>query len=226
MLRGLSKVSLLCARHSFQFKFWIGKFKILVIFLYGAAFWNTLSCTNQTPYYLPYFLLDRTVWWANVSHDTGDPGSIPGLGRSPGEGNGNPLQYSCLENPMDGAAWWAIVNGVAKSQTQLSDFTSLMYHKTLCKVLYSTMSFEIWSYYNSQQDICLVSNRMPVIYLSVWTHHFWGWYVFSLIYGITLEASPVLFFLNCFCIFQLAQIKYFSPDTISCQWLLFDHCDI
>ena len=40
-----------------------------------------------------------------------------------GEGNGNPLQYSCLENPMDGGAWWAAVHGVAKSQTQLSDFT-------------------------------------------------------------------------------------------------------
>ena len=37
--------------------------------------------------------------------DAGDPGSIPGLGRSPGEGNGSPLQYSCLENPMDGGAW-------------------------------------------------------------------------------------------------------------------------
>ena len=53
----------------------------------------------------------------------GDLGSIPGLGRSPGEENGNPLQYSCLENPMDGGAWWATVYGVAKSQTQLSDFT-------------------------------------------------------------------------------------------------------
>ena len=41
-----------------------------------------------------------------------DLGSIPGLGRSPGEGNGNPLQYSCLENPMDGGAWWATVHGV------------------------------------------------------------------------------------------------------------------
>ena len=40
-----------------------------------------------------------------------------------GEGNGTPLQYSCLENPMDGGAWWATVHGVAKSQTQLSDFT-------------------------------------------------------------------------------------------------------
>ena len=42
---------------------------------------------------------------------------------SSGEGNGNPLQYSCLENPMDGGAWWAIVHGVMKSQTRLSDFT-------------------------------------------------------------------------------------------------------
>ena len=53
----------------------------------------------------------------------GDLGSTPELGRSPGEGNGNPLQYSCLENSMDWGAWWATVPGVAKSQTQLSDFT-------------------------------------------------------------------------------------------------------
>ena len=52
---------------------------------------------------------------------------IPGLGRSPGEGNGNPLQYSCLENPKDGGAWWATVHGVAKSWTRLSDFTSLCF---------------------------------------------------------------------------------------------------
>ena len=50
-------------------------------------------------------------------YNAGDLGSIPGLGRSPGEGNGNPLQYSCLENPMDGGSWWAAVHGVAKSQT-------------------------------------------------------------------------------------------------------------
>ena len=51
------------------------------------------------------------------------PGSIPGSGRSPGGGNGNPLQYSCLENSMDGGAWWATVHGVAKSWTRLSNFT-------------------------------------------------------------------------------------------------------
>ena len=57
--------------------------------------------------------------------DVGDLGSIPGWGRSPGEGNGNPLQYSCLENPMDAGAWWATVHGVAKSQIRLSDLTNL-----------------------------------------------------------------------------------------------------
>ena len=49
--------------------------------------------------------------------NAGDLGSIPGLGRFLGEGNGNPLQYSGLGNPMDRGAWWATVNGVAKSQT-------------------------------------------------------------------------------------------------------------
>ena len=51
-----------------------------------------------------------------------DLGFIPGLGSSPGEGNGNPLQYSCLENSMDGEAWWVTVHGVAKSRTRLSNF--------------------------------------------------------------------------------------------------------
>ena len=54
-------------------------------------------------------------------------GSIPGSGRSPGGGHGNPLQYSCLENPMDRGAWWATVHGVAKSRTQLSDFIFYLY---------------------------------------------------------------------------------------------------
>ena len=58
-------------------------------------------------------------------YNAGDLGSIPGSGRSPGEGNGNPLQYYCLENPMDRGAWWATVHGVAKSWTRLSDFTFL-----------------------------------------------------------------------------------------------------
>ena len=53
--------------------------------------------------------------------NAGDLGSIPRLERSPGEGNGNPLQYSCLKTSMDRGAWWATVHGVAKNRTQLSD---------------------------------------------------------------------------------------------------------
>ena len=57
---------------------------------------------------------------------TGDAGLIPESGRSPGEGNGNPLQYSCLGNPMDRGAWWAIVHGVTKSWTQLSNWACML----------------------------------------------------------------------------------------------------
>ena len=60
----------------------------------------------------------HTCTHAMSAVNVGDLGSIPGLGRSPGKGNGNPLQYSCLGNPMNGGAWW-----VTKSQTGLSDFT-------------------------------------------------------------------------------------------------------
>ena len=62
--------------------------------------------------------------------NAGELGSIPGSGISPREGNGNPLQYSCLESPMYGGAWGATVHGVAKSRTRLSDFThSLIFYK-------------------------------------------------------------------------------------------------
>ena len=58
---------------------------------------------------------------ATNAGDARDMCSIHGLGRAPGEGNGNPLQYSCLENSMDRGAWWTKVHGVTKSRTQLSD---------------------------------------------------------------------------------------------------------
>ena len=77
-----------------------------------------------------YFLFLMLFWGFPGGSDgkasacnEGDLGSIPGSGRSPGEGNGNPLQYSCLENPMEGGAWQATVHGVAKRRTRLSDFT-------------------------------------------------------------------------------------------------------
>ena len=60
----------------------------------------------------------------NLPTNAGDPGSVPELGGSPGGGNGNPLQYSCLGNPMDTGAWEAVVYGVTKSWTQLC----ILYH--------------------------------------------------------------------------------------------------
>ena len=60
----------------------------------------------------------------NPPAHTGDAGSIPGLGRSPGEGNGNPLQYSCLESPMDRGAWQATVLGVAKESDRIEQLNN------------------------------------------------------------------------------------------------------
>ena len=65
----------------------------------------------------------------------GNSGSIPGSGRSPGGGHGNPLQCSCLENPMDRRAWWATVHGVTKSRTRLSDWTQQQ-HVYLCLCIF------------------------------------------------------------------------------------------
>ena len=95
-----------------------------------AGFSNKVTITSPTIHLLIYW----PVMWqedfpdgsvgkelAHNARDTGDAGSILRLKRSSGEGSGNPLQYSCLENPKDIGAWWAIVQRVANSQTQLCD---------------------------------------------------------------------------------------------------------
>ena len=69
---------------------------------------------------------------------------IPGSGRSPGEGNGTPLQYSCLEDPMDRGAWWAAVHGVAKSRTRLSNFTFTFHFHALEKEMATHSSILAW----------------------------------------------------------------------------------
>ena len=75
--------------------------------------------TKPPPHLKWAFLVAQTA--KTLPTNAGDPGSILGSERSPGEGNGIPLQYSCLENPMERGAWWATVHGVTKSQTRLSD---------------------------------------------------------------------------------------------------------
>ena len=92
------------------------------------------------------WLIHVDIWQKHGSdgevsaYNAGDPGSIPGSGRSPGEGNGTPLQYSCLENTMDGGAWWAAVHGVTKNQTRLSDFTFFL-STQYCKAIILQLKF-------------------------------------------------------------------------------------
>ena len=76
--------------------------------------------------------------------NAGDLDLIPGSGKSPGEGNGNPLQYSCLENVMDGGAWWVTVHRVAKSRTRLSDFTFNFHFHALEKEMATHSSVLAW----------------------------------------------------------------------------------
>ena len=80
--------------------------------------------------------------------NVGDPSSIPGSGRSPGEGNGNPLQYPCLENPMDRGAWQVTVHGVAKSLTRLATSLSLfmLKDKTTVEFLVIALYLKIDAY--------------------------------------------------------------------------------
>ena len=99
---------------------------IRAIYLYCIAL---VSCPaqknpNKTLESYASEFIEGHPWWPDgkeSSCNAEDLGSIPGLGRYPGEGCGNPLQYSCLENSMDRGARWAIVHGVAKSRTRLSD---------------------------------------------------------------------------------------------------------
>ena len=99
---------------------------------YKSVHWSTVRNVKNLETKLSICPVTHKLWILSSYRDSevkasacnmGDLGSIPGSGRSPGEGNGNPLQYSCLENPMDKEAWWATVHGVAKSRTQLSEWS-------------------------------------------------------------------------------------------------------
>ena len=100
-----------------------GKFKITIgsVFIELSVPYFKLCIDHKYPSHLPLVRLIQGFPGGSdgkeSTHNTGDLGLIPGLGRSPGEGNDNPFQYSCLENSMDKGAWQAIVHGVAKSST-------------------------------------------------------------------------------------------------------------
>ena len=87
--------------------------------------------------------LRKQIWWADTSPLTNYCILLWSL-KCLGEGDGTPLQYSCLENPMDGGAWWAAVLGVATSRTQLSDFSLAFYFHALEKEMATHSSFLAW----------------------------------------------------------------------------------
>ena len=94
--------------------------------------WIQFRVPSVSAWRLPVLCIMVWICWFHTPHPplllspfAGDLELIPGLGKSPGGGNDNPLQCSCLENPMDRRVWRATVHGVTKSQTRLSDFTSL-----------------------------------------------------------------------------------------------------
>ena len=96
--------------------------------IFGDRIWRLLSLWNKMVNEYFYILVLHVTDLEKCSSvgkespcSAGDPGLIPGLGRSPGEGNGNLLQYPCLASLMDRGAWWAAVRGVAKSQARLND---------------------------------------------------------------------------------------------------------
>ena len=116
-----------------RFKMEVGALPALLIVRSGTSF---LPFSFHLVWYLPSSLMAQRLKRlpAMLENWVRSLGSVPGSGRSPGEGNGNPLQYSCLENSMDRGAWRATVYGVSKSWTRLSDFTSLHFtslHSTL-----------------------------------------------------------------------------------------------
>ena len=102
-------------------------------YIFFRTVWNTMPlymCHWVFPKNKNFFFINHSMIIKGFPGDSdgeestcnaGDLGSLPGLGRSPGGGHGNPLQYSCLENPMDRGAWWATFHGVSKSWTQLNN---------------------------------------------------------------------------------------------------------
>ena len=128
-----------------------------------------------------------------------DPGSIPWLGRSPGEGNGNPLWYTRLENSMDGGAWWATVHGVSKSPIGLSDFTFTFFHLDYiyCFLLDHLLIFLYSCMYKIEYILFIVIRIVCLKYVTIHTH---------------------VCILNCFSSVQLFRTLWTVPSRLLCLW--------
>ena len=139
-----------------------------------------LPCLSSTP--RAYSISCQSSWWchptisSSVVLFSSCPQSLPASRSSPvvywtptdlGEGNGNPLQYSCLENPTDGGAWWATVHGVAKSQTWLSDFTFTDLEDSSFNIIVIFLAF-----YTAH--VVLKPRRPKLLPFHLPVHHMWS----------------------------------------------------
>ena len=127
--------------HSFLKKWW------LPLPLHNMESLRKVNMKNNLPKRNVVFSDGPTNPPANTG-EVRDAGSVSGLGRSPGEGHGNPLQYSCLENPMASGAWWAIVHKVAKSQTQLKRLN--MHAEGMYKCVYVSIYVHLCIHFQGQ----------------------------------------------------------------------------
>ena len=120
----------------------------------------------------------------NPPANAGDWGLIPGSGRSSGEGNGNPLQYSCLGNPMEIEAWWATVHGITKSCTQLSEWTTTTIY-TLYIYIYI---YNIYYRYIKLEDSCFT--KLCCFCCTTWISRNYT-YIYTLPPTLTPHATPL-----------------------------------
>ena len=141
----------------------------LEILKYSKLKWSYLS---QEIVWLCFTSLVSQTVKASAYH-AGDLGLIPGSGRSSGEGNGNPLKYSCLENSMDVEAWWATVHGIAKSRTWFCNFTFTFISQS------------------ESSKLCLAYLTWFPLLIVVWPGLFVGWT--SLLLWCDRRNSDVLF---------------------------------
>ena len=149
--------------------------------------------------------------------NVGDPVSVCGSGRSPGEGNGNPLQYSCLKNPIDGGTWWARVHRVTKSQTWMSNLLTLY-------TMHSCVTCEIinWVFFFFQFPSSLFYIFQRVSLSPPWLSLFLGIILFAVIL-ISIYLSLYMYFCFLFLVVHYwcigtQQISVYQSCSLKLSW--------
>ena len=167
--------------------------------------------------------------------ETRDMGSIPGSGRSPGGGNGNPLQYSCLENPMDRGSWWATVHGVTKSWTQLSMHVKLIFWcvNKFCYLIWipSLKSSDSWMKWTTQfinlhdsknqahtcpHNSSFLNQSADIPWGWIWIQQFLPLVILMFRNLVTGFSGYFQQFLACFCCLALSHVQLFC-DPMDCS---------